>query len=67
MEELPEQRPRFVSVQAAARFELLTKAAKPARPFEEEPNLDLLVTLVKMACVTRAGDVSRDFLAKGRL
>ena len=62
VEELPERKPRFVSVRAAARFELLTRAAKPARPFEDEPILDLLATLVKTACLTRAGEVRRDFL-----
>ena len=49
MEELPERRPQLVSLRAAARFELLTRAAKPARPFKEEPNLDLLATLAKTA------------------
>lgn len=64
VEEFPEWRPQFVSMRAAARFELLTKAAKPARPFEEEPKFDLLATLVKTACLTHAGEVRWDFLTK---
>lgn len=53
-------RPRFVSVLAAKRFALLTRAVKPARPFNEELDLDLFATLSKAICLTRTGEVIRD-------
>ena len=62
-EELPERRPRFVSLRAAARLVLLISAAKPAKPFfDEEPDIDVLATLANAACLTRAGELTRRFL-----
>lgn len=52
-----ERRPRLVSALAAERLELLTRAAKPARPFDEESDLDLLPTLASATCLTRAGEL----------
>ena len=60
VDELPDWRPQFVSVQAAKRFALLTRAEKPARPFNEELDLDLLSTLAKAICLTRTGEVRRE-------
>lgn len=54
-----ERRPRLVSARAAERLALLTRAAKPARPFDEEFDLDLLATLANATCVTRAGELRR--------
>lgn len=60
----PERRPRLVSARAADRFALLTSAAKPASPFDEDPAL--LATLANATCLTLAGDLNRIFLrAKG--
>ena len=41
---------------------LLISAAKPAIPFDEEPDLDLLSTLTIAACLTHAGELSWGFL-----
>ena len=41
---------------------MLISAAKPARPFDEEPDLDVFATLANAACLTRAGEVSRGLL-----
>jgi hypothetical protein len=64
VEELPleERSPRFVSVRAAVRLALLSRAAKPAKPFDEVLALDLLATLANAACLTRAGELRRAFL-----
>jgi len=59
-DELPEQRPRFISARAAERLALLTRAAKPASPFDEEP--DLALTLANAACLTHAGELRQDRL-----
>ncbi len=59
-DELPERRPRFVSARAAERLALLTRAAKPASPFDEEP--DLALTLANAACLTHAGELRWDRL-----
>jgi hypothetical protein len=66
-DELLERRPLLVSVRAAERFALLTRAAKPARPFEEEPALVLLTTLASAACLMRAGELRWDLLGDGQL
>ena len=57
-----ERRPRLISARAADRFALPTRAAKPARPFDEEPDLDLLATLANAVCLTRAGELRRTLL-----
>lgn len=64
-----ERRPLLVSVRAAERFALLTRAAKPARPFEEEPALVLLTILANAACLMRSGELRRSLLvaSDGRL
>jgi hypothetical protein len=62
---LRERRPSLVSVCAAERFALLTRAAKPAMPFEEEPALDLLATLANAACLMRSGELRRNLLGDG--
>jgi len=49
-------------LQAAERLALLIRAAKPAKPFDEELDLDVLATLANAACLTRAGEVRRDLL-----
>jgi len=59
-DELPERRPRLVSARAAERLALLTRAAKPARPFDEEP--DLALTLANATFLTRAGELRRVLL-----
>lgn len=41
---------------------MLISAAKPAKPFDEEPDLDVLATFANAACLTRAGEVSRGLL-----
>jgi len=41
---------------------LLTKAANPAKPFDNELDRDLLATLANAACLTRAGEVRRVLL-----
>ena len=46
---------------------MLTRAAKPARPFDEELDLDLLTTLANATCLTRAGELRRDRLVSGWL
>jgi len=48
------------------RLALLINAAKPAMPFDEEPDLDVLSTLTIAACLTRAGELSRGFLVGWR-
>lgn len=60
--ELLERRPRLVSALAAETFALLTRAAKPAKPFNEEPDMDLFATLANTVCLTRAGEVRQIFL-----
>lgn len=45
-------------MRAAERLELLTSAAKTARPFDEEP----AVILAKAACCTRSGELIRSLL-----
>jgi hypothetical protein len=57
-----ERRPRLVSVLAAERLALLTRAAKPAKPFEEEFDFDLLATFAKATSLTRAGELRQDRL-----
>jgi hypothetical protein len=47
---------------AAETFALLTRAAKPAKPFNEEPDMDLFATLANTVCLTRAGEVRQIFL-----
>jgi len=54
-------------MRAAGRFALLTIAVKPARPFDEELNLDLLTILANAACLTRAGELRHSFLITGQL
>lgn len=58
MDEPPERIPCIVSVRAAESFALLTSAAKPARPVDEEP----AVILANAACCTRSGELIRGFL-----
>jgi hypothetical protein len=41
---------------------LLTRAANPAKPFDEESDLDLLATLANATFLTRAGEVRRSRL-----
>ncbi len=41
---------------------LLTRVAKLARPFDEEPDFDLLATLANATFLTRAGELRRIFL-----
>jgi len=54
-------------LRAAERFALLINAAKPAIPFDEEPDLeDVLSTLTIAACLTHAGELSRGFLVGWR-
>jgi hypothetical protein len=53
--------PLTVSIRAAERLELLTSAAKPARPFDEEP----AVILANAACCTRSGELIRSLLFGG--
>ena len=62
LEDELERRPRLVSALAAERLALLTRAAKPARPFDEESGLDLLATLANATCLTRAGELRRSRL-----
>ena len=59
--ELLKRRPRFVSACAAETFALLTRAAKPAKPFNEELEMDLFATLANAVCLTHAGEVRRTF------
>ena len=44
------------------RLALLINVAKPAMPFDEEPDLDVLSTLTIAACLTCAGELSQGFL-----
>ena len=43
----------------------MTRAAKPAKPFEEEPDLDLLTTFANAACLMRSGKLRRNLLGDG--
>jgi len=47
---------------AAERFALLARAAKPARPFNEELDLDLLTTLANTACLAHTGELRQSLL-----
>jgi hypothetical protein len=41
---------------------LFINTAKPANPFDEEPDFDAFATLAKAACLMRAGELSRSLL-----
>jgi hypothetical protein len=49
-------------LRAAERLVLFINAAKPANPFDEEPDFDAFATLAKAACLMRAGELSRSLL-----
>ena len=51
------RRPRLVSALAAESLALLTRVAKPARPFDEESDMDLVATLASATCLTHAGEL----------
>ena len=61
-DEIPRRRPRPVSARVADRFTLLTRAANPANPFDDE--LDELA-LADPTCLTCAAVVRRILLLTG--
>ncbi len=61
-DELPGRRPQPVSARAAERLALLTRAANPANPFDDEL---VLLALAEATRMTRAGEVRQILLLTG--